>query len=333
MKENPLFQTIFPNISFNLSDQQIIQKIRKQTYKANLDNISRTKEYQNFYLLHPEIKWSFLASMVSRNAGWNMGDLEGDFLPSLISKKCRTDLFLTYERANWLIFHDAYPQLLLYHYSKLLKRPLLHLLKDFFVSDFMVEEWKSFLCSKDEDKLMTALIINEQNIIHLPVINHSTFKKRVFSTKLFKLQELFHFSCVLFPTRNGCLYGASVDKFRKLEERIHLGRRLASILFHPDLYPYFYDFAFHTEHTGSRFDYEKYMEIKKRDTPYLRTVYPIIEHHLHEQMDWSLKKNTEEQKLPPISVLHPIQVTDWFLEKQKKMRRMVLLKRGILGDC
>jgi hypothetical protein len=334
MKENPLFHTILPNISLNWSDQQIIQKISKLTFRANLDNISRTKEYQNFYLLHPEIKWSLLASLVSRNAGWNMCDLEGEWMPALIGKHLRNQLFLTYERANWLIFHDAYPQLLIYHYSNILNRPLYHLLKHFSVSDFMQKEWMDFFRCHDQEKLMTALIINEQNLIHSPVITHSIYKKRVFRTSLFRLQEMFHFSCVVFPTRNGHLYGASVDKFRKLEERIHLGRRLASVLFHQDLFPHFFDFAFHTEHTGSRYDYEKYMEMKKkRDSPYLRAVYPIIEHHLHKQEDWSLKKSMSEQELPPVSMFHPIHLTEWFLGQQKKMRRIVLIKKGLAGDC
>lgn len=40
------------------------------------DNISRTVFYDQFYLKHKEIVWGYLASFVSRNAGWNMTDLE-----------------------------------------------------------------------------------------------------------------------------------------------------------------------------------------------------------------------------------------------------------------
>ncbi|GAA3327359.1 hypothetical protein GCM10020331_066980 [Ectobacillus funiculus] len=47
----------------------------------NRDNISRTHAYKEYYLRNCEIRWSFLASMVSRNAGWNMTDLEGKYYP------------------------------------------------------------------------------------------------------------------------------------------------------------------------------------------------------------------------------------------------------------
>ena len=91
-----------------------------------------------------EIHWSFLASMVSRNAGWNMCDLEGKWFPIFYEKEMRERLFLTYERANWLIFQDAFPQLLLYQYSTKVKQAMFHLLKYFHVSSFMEREWNYF---------------------------------------------------------------------------------------------------------------------------------------------------------------------------------------------
>ncbi|UTW69707.1 DUF2515 family protein [Anaerobacillus sp. HL2] len=53
------------------------------------------------------------------------------YLKGLLPKKYPEVLFLTYERANWLIFSDAYPQLLLYEKSKQLQKPCFHLLKFF----------------------------------------------------------------------------------------------------------------------------------------------------------------------------------------------------------
>lgn len=99
-------------------EQQVVETIRLKTKQLNIDNISRTEAYATFYNNHPEVKWSFLASMVSRNAGWNMCDLQGKWFPELLSIETRDLLFLTYERANWLIFQDAFPQLLLYEISK-----------------------------------------------------------------------------------------------------------------------------------------------------------------------------------------------------------------------
>ncbi len=64
----------------NVQEQQTIRKllsrIERQTKAKNADNISRTNAYKSFYDRHPEIKWSLLASFVSRNAGWSMTDLK-----------------------------------------------------------------------------------------------------------------------------------------------------------------------------------------------------------------------------------------------------------------
>src|SRR5436305_12609186 len=119
-----------------IEDQKIISQIQIETNRKNIDNISRTDAYFRYFKKSPDIIWSFLASMVSRNGGWNMCDLEGSIFPQLLESKTRKQLFLTYERANWLIFHDVFPQLLVYQYSLEMKRPMFHLLAYFKVSAF-----------------------------------------------------------------------------------------------------------------------------------------------------------------------------------------------------
>ncbi|MFR9721681.1 DUF2515 family protein, partial [Aeromonas diversa] len=80
----------------------------------------------------------------------------------------------------------------------------------------------------------------------------------------------------------GEVYGSCVDGFRSVSKRIHLGKRLANILFHPRLFPYFFEFANRTPHTGSRYDYEQYFKTKiARKTPILRAAFPVIKHHQH----------------------------------------------------
>ncbi len=153
--------------------------ILSETKKHNADNISRTKAYQNFYMQYPEMKWALLASMVSRNAGWNMTDLHLSPFRKILSTKQRNRLFMTYERANWLIFSDAYPQLLTYALSIHYNQPLFHLLSRFRVSRFMKKEWDYFWKHSDRNRLMTALIINEQNVIHSPVIKQDYFQYRI----------------------------------------------------------------------------------------------------------------------------------------------------------
>lgn len=322
--------SFLPEIARDSHDSLVLNVISQEIFAGNLDNISRTKCYQKFFLLHPEISWSFLASMVSRNAGWNMCDLYGSAFSEFLEKPLRKRLILTYERANWLIFRDAYPQLLVYHYSTKVNRPLFHLLKNFFVSNFMVEEWVRYWDHPDQARLMYALIVNEQHVIQKPVIQHPTYKKRIFWSPLFIVQELFHFSCVIFPTLEGELYGLSVVQFRQVNKRIEMGKKLAAILFHTDLYPYFLHFARKTEHTGSRHDYEKYLDVhKQRDTPFLRTVIPVVEHHVRRNIDWSIVKRIKAEWLNDPADDFPVPMTDWFLNKQEQIQRLAYIKKGL----
>jgi hypothetical protein len=313
-----------------IQEMEIIRQIRTETDKKNTDNISRTKAYFTFFKKNPDIKWSFLASMVSRNGGWNMCDLEGSIFPQLLESKIRKELFLTYERANWLIFHDAFPQLLLYQYSTKINKPLFHLLPNFHISAFIQREWIRYWKESDKNRLTTALIINEQNVIHAPVILHPIYKKQVFDSLIFSFQDWFHFSCVLFPTCGGEVYGASVNGFRSLSKRINLGKRLASILFHPRLFPYFFEFAEKTTHTGSRYDYEQYFRVRtSRNTPILRTCFPVIEHRQQSYEDWSLQRIVSPAWLYfPATHRHPIHLTDWYFEKTHQLQKMVSIQKG-----
>lgn len=314
-----------------IQEQTIIRQIVSETNRRNVDNISRTDAYFTYFKNHPDIIWSFLASMVSRNGGWNMCDLEGDIFPKLIEPQIRKKLFLTYERANWLIFHDVFPQLMLYHYSSELKRPMFHLLRYFNISAFIQKEWYRYWKENDKKRLTTALIINEQNVIQTPVIEHPVYRRKVFNSFLFYLQDWLHFSCVLFPTCGGEVYGASVNGFKSLSKRINLGKRLASILSHPRLFPYFFEFAERTPHTGSRFDYEQYFKIKTgRKTPLLRTTFPVIAHHQHQYQDWSKQRVVLPAWLYfPVHHHHAIHLTDWYFEKSNQLHLLLSLKQSL----
>lgn len=321
-----------PNPHYNkLPDYEaeLIHTIKLETERKNADNISRTKAYLDYYLETPEIIWSFLASMVSRNGGYSMCDLEGQWFPRLIKQpEVRQRLFLTFERANWLIFRDAYSQLLLYSYSTKKNTPMFHLLNYLDVSAFMVKEWNLFWLYRDKKRLMTALIVNEQNVIQQPVISHPIFKKRVFSTMMFSFEDSLHFSTVLFPTCEGELYGASVNGFKSVHKRINLGKRLAEILFNPRHYPLILEFALNTEHTASRHDYEKYFPFhKRRDTPFLRCTFPIIEHHYHRQYDWFEKRRFHKEWISEeVRHIHPAHLTKWYLKKQKQLHALAAVK-------
>jgi len=101
----------------SIEEQGIIHQIKEITHRLNKNNVTRTMAYLHFYSQYPEIHWSFLGHMVSRNAGWNMTDLKGDLLARLLSEKEHQQYFDFIERGNWIIFQDAFPQLLLYEQS------------------------------------------------------------------------------------------------------------------------------------------------------------------------------------------------------------------------
>lgn len=308
-----------------VEDKNILENIRFLVSKYNKDNITRTVAYAQFYERNPEIKWAFLASMVSRNAGWNMCDLEGKWFPKALPNELRFRLFLTYERANWLIFSDAFPQLCIYEFSKNMKKDLSYLLSFFHVSPYMQEAWNNFSNFKDQQDLLTSLIINEQNLIQKPVINHPIYRKKVFKTWLFVLQDWFHFSCVLFPTCNGQLYGCSVHDFRSVTCRIQLGKQLAYILFHPMLYQEFIHFSNSVQHTGSRFDYEKFLK-KKKSTPELQHVFPEISHHRHDFRGWTATKRELKKWKKSDNPPKQIVLTNWYETKQKQLHAGILVE-------
>lgn len=308
------------------TDKEIITSIVNTTRLKNYDNISRTIAYEKYFAVHPEIKWSYLASMVSRNAGWSMTDLQGKWYRKALKTEQRSLLFMTYERANWLIFHDAYPQLLLYQWSKRVNRPLFHLLKFFQVSHFMEIEWNKFWNEKQTNRLMTALIINEQNVIQTPVIKNKLYNSHVFNTFPYKFQDMFHFSTVVFPHLNGNLYGFSVSNFTKLTNRIELGKQLAWLLFYSGFFEQFLTFSHTVLHTGSRYDYEQYFpEKRRRETPLLRTIYPFVSHTIDvKRGDWFQGQHTKRWFRHP-KIPKKYEITEWFKHKEDQMHMLNLL--------
>ncbi|WP_231893378.1 DUF2515 family protein [Rossellomorea aquimaris] len=319
-----------PHLTEDKLKAEWIKCIQSCVQLYNQDNISRTIAYQKFFFIHPEVKWAYLASMVSRNAGWNMTDLKGATFPELINLKTRDLLFMTYERANWSIFQDAFPQLLIYHYSTEYNKKMFHLLKEFHVSSFMEYEWNMYWDTRDESRLVKALIINEQNLIQHPVIEHPVYKKRIFGSSLFYLEEHFHFCSVIFPTLNGELIGASVHGFRHVDNRIELGKILFNILFNPKYFHDFLEFSSTIKHTGSRTDYEGYCKNKlSTRTPPLHKAYKKVSHHWREIEDWSNHVNINPKWFEDPLLPKEVDLTEWFSQKQKQLKRMVKVKKSL----
>ncbi|MCA0988840.1 DUF2515 family protein [Guptibacillus algicola] len=246
-----------PHLS--LEDHQLLQEIRLETSLQNRDNVTRTKAYLDFYMEHKEIHWSLLAHMVSRNAGWSMTDLKGEYLPTILSTSKQKAFFSFLEKGNWLIFQDAYPQLLLYKYSTIQSKSLFHLLPHLHVSTFMEVIWNWYVKTKDASLLTSALIINEQNYIESRLIQNFHFKNSVLNTLTFQLQDLLNTNTILFPMIEDDkirLIGATVHHFSELNERIKLGKHLYQLLFSTEAtLKSILNWGLKHPHTGSRKDY------------------------------------------------------------------------------
>ncbi|WP_121639806.1 DUF2515 family protein [Virgibacillus sp. Bac330] len=294
--------------------------ITNKTIAHNQDNITRTNAYFKFYLKFPEIKWAFLASIVSRNAGWNMTDLQMTPFQYLLGKQERERLFMTYERANWLIFSDAYPQLLVYQLSKQNNKPMFDLLSLFHVSSYMIKEWHYFWKYCDKNRLVQALIINEQNVIQEPVIKQHYFQRRVFHQLPYQMQNFFMMNAVLLPSMSNDLYGAYVHNFTNRTNRIQLGKKLASLIFSPTVYKQTFLFVKYCTHTGSRRDYERFLKLPKQPvTPILRMVYPIITHQETIRKDWYQSGGVKKKWIRDAHQCNKQQIGKTFYQKRQML--------------
>jgi Protein of unknown function (DUF2515) len=245
----------------NLSEEEkkILKEIKLETKKWNINNVTRTKAYLDFYRQHPEIHWAFLGHMVSRNGGWNMTDLKGELLSRLLSDREKQSFFAFLERGNWLIFQDAYPQFLIYRESLKRNKPLFFLFPFLNISVFVETVWSCFWRKPHPSILTTALIINEQSYLEKRVIQNPRYKHEVFDKLEFKLQELLSFNQILFPyKKDGVVHlkGQTLNHFKSLHERIILGKRLYDVLFmNKDVLALTELWANRNPHTGSRKDY------------------------------------------------------------------------------
>jgi hypothetical protein len=248
----------FPHSTSKLlkSEQALLEKIRIKTQEMNINNVTRTKAYFDFYLQFPDIHWAFLAHMVSRNGGWNMTDLQGEFLTRLMSSKERTLFFSFLERSNWLIFQDAYPQLLIYQESVKQNRSLFYLFPYLNISTFMETIWNYFWKNKDRFILTIGLIINEQNYLESRVVQNSYYQNSVINKVEFLLQDLLSFNQILFPIGKTNVSGLTVHQFESLNKRILIGKKLYTILFkEKEVLKQSVEWANTHPHTGSRKDY------------------------------------------------------------------------------
>lgn len=256
---------------YTKEERALIHRILHETEQANRNNVTRTEAYRSIYFRCKELHWALLAHVVSRNGGWNMTDLQGDLLPRLLDDGHRADTFLLLERANSLIFGDAYPQLLLYEASCKAGRELFELLPAFQVSAFMAPVWSQFWKRRDSAMLTTALIVNEQHVIEEPIVQSPFFKQHVLGQPSFLFQSPMQTNAVFMPyckpdRTEKKLAGLILEDFSNLQERIEFGKRLYAILFGvPEVSSGVHAFVCAVPHTGSRADYAPQLFKKERD--------------------------------------------------------------------
>ncbi len=251
----------------SLAEQQLCADIRKETAVLNRNNVTRTTAYWDMFKAFPELHWAFLAHLVSRNGGWNMTDLKGQWLPRLLDERLANSIFDMLEACNSLIFGDAYPQLRLYAEGKRVNRNLSYLLPQFGVSTFMSPFWNMFWLDRNSVPLTEALIVNEQHFIQSRVVEDTAYRQEVFQSLSFRSQPLLQLNQIVFPlgmgdrTKRGGflpmrLAGRVLENFEDLRERIEFGKCLYGVLFgYPTVLRRATAFAEHVPHTGSRADY------------------------------------------------------------------------------
>ena len=260
-------------------ERALIYRIQHETEQANRNNVTRTEAYRAIYFRCPELHWALLAHVVSRNGGWNMTDLKGELLPRLISEQQRGMIFEMLERANALIFHDAYPQLLLYEAGKKAGRDWSSLLPAFGVSRFMMPVWSKFRQRGESALLTTALIVNEQNFIEGRVVQHEYYRQHVLDKLVFQLQTPLQTNEVIMPYGAQMagelkLAGLILEDFSKLHERIEFGKRLYAILFGvPEVREGVLSFVRAVHHSGSRADYAPHLFTKQAIRKYKEADY------------------------------------------------------------
>lgn len=251
----------------------MIERFRRQTITRlshiGLNNPRRTNYYFGFWKKHPELGWALLANLISRNTGWQMSDvIRASRLAPYgmkilgFSPAHYQALFVFLEMGNFLIFHDAFPQLEAYAWAKRYPEYSTELFETlaekpyFSVDPFMILEWKRFFSKAqannwfpnwwqepDVQRHSFALIINEQNQIHDRLVNDphhrylGLFMSWVMEQIFLSATEL-GFTKLCFPVATSetnptpdsvLIY--TLNGFKEYDRRVQIGRDLYVGLF------------------------------------------------------------------------------------------------------
>jgi hypothetical protein len=240
-----------------------LERLLDEIDERNADNVARTESYLELYALTrahpPDWPWLLLAHFVSRNAGYMMSGLREaiDDPRRAFGEPALVELFLFLERANYLIFYDAWHHVV----SHLMGRPL----APGRTPRFVHEAYARHRRNGDERCLVFDLIENEQNYIEHRVVHRAGFERARALVSFFEsvgAERSMRFG--------GLDSGITVGGFASLHRRIATGQRLFDVVLRDrgrrdELYVW----ARAQAHTGSRADYGG------RATVGLRRAWPV----------------------------------------------------------
>jgi hypothetical protein len=236
----------------------------------NRDNVARTESYLELYALcrayGVELPWILMAHLVSRNAGYLMTDLAKTPAGSFFTREALDELFLFLERANFLIFDDAWHHVV--HHALGGVRQL-----DARTPRFMRDAWGRYeleaageITPALERSLVLDLVTNEQNLIESRVVHNTRFARARAMIAFFEDAQVD--GAVVLPLT---LARIRVGAFAQLEKRIDAGRRIFDeVLAERRGRDAIFAWAVAHPHTGSRRTYKS-----DADTRTLREAWPV----------------------------------------------------------
>jgi hypothetical protein len=188
----------------------------------NADNVSRTESYLELYEAlradGVELPWILMAHLVSRNAGYLMSDLarqlDGSAGKDAALADAMTNLFLLLERANWLIFQDAWHHTIAHFVRGALTSPR--------TPRFMIDAWARHAAHDDERGLVLDLVHNEQHLIEHRAVHHPHLQagaRLLSAIEISGREKPLHFPIADAPE-------IRVGGFASVARRIDAGRRI-----------------------------------------------------------------------------------------------------------
>lgn len=233
--------------------------------ERNVDNVSRTESYLELYeisvLFPPDLPWLLLAHLVSRNAGYLMTGLRSalDDERRIFSAGALEQLFMFLERANFLIFYDAWHHVIQHMLGRSRE---LSANRTPALARQAWARYESHVSRPDsanpgttdpavERQLVLDLVTNEQTYIEHRVVHEPRYQTALSLVRFFEATG--RERTLVF---GGDDTGICVGRFEALDRRIAAGTRLFDeILRDRDEREALLAWSKAHPHTGSRSDY------------------------------------------------------------------------------